>query len=231
MKKLLTLLLLSCLGFAYGQQLSLNDRNVLPYYSLGDNELKFPLRVRNHDTIDHRLKVEVEPVMASNHTFQFCWDICYAVGHTYSINGLTVPAGDSMGAFVLYFKANGTKGVSTVKVTFFDEEDPDIRISHLFRISQFGVTSIEPASKSTITPPSPNPASTFTQVEFDLTSPSQQYDLRLYNLLGRELKRITIQPGTSDMQLDVRELRTGIYFVYLHADGKRVTSQKLIVSR
>ena len=121
--------------------------------------------------------------------------------------------------------------MTILKVTFFDEEDPDVRISHTFRITQFGVTNIDVEQKAKLAPPSPNPASSFTEVHFDLPAALKNTELRVYNLIGKELERIPMQAGTTDMQLDVRGFRPGIYFLYLHADGKPVTSQKLIVNR
>jgi hypothetical protein len=225
----LILILLGSLGFS--QQLSLNDHGRLPYYNLGDIEVKFPLRVRNHDSVDHRLRVEIEPETADGHEFQFCWDICYAIGHTYSFRGVNVPAGDSAGGFILYFRPNNSHGVSSFKITFFDETDPDVRVSHRLTLYRFGTTSIEPLEASAIQPPGPNPASSLTEVHFDLLQGQKNHELRGYNLLGTEVKRIAVVPGTRSMRLGLTDMLPGVYVLYLHADEKPITSQKLIISQ
>jgi hypothetical protein len=230
MKIRFTLILVLLASLAYGQQLSLNDHGRLPYYNLGDTEVKFPLRVRNHDTTDHFLKVEITAETASGHEYQFCWDICYEVGHNFSLGGVNIPAGDSAGGFILYFRPNNSRGVSRFTITFFDENDPDIRVSHQLNIYRFGTTSIRPAEKSTIQPPSPNPANAFTEVHFDLIQSLANHELRIYNLLGGEIKRIPLQAGTRSMRLDLSGMRPGVYFLYLHGDDKPLSSQKLIIS-
>ncbi|MFK7972294.1 MAG: T9SS type A sorting domain-containing protein [Bacteroidia bacterium] len=229
MKKYFTLLLLALLGFAYSQELSVNDHGVDPTYGLGDNEVRFALRVRNHDSVDHRIRAQIEPELATGHNFQFCWDICYALGHTYSIDGLRIAAGDSLGAFTLYFRPNNSRGVSRFKVTFFAEDNPDIRVTHTMVVNRFGVTSILPEQKTTIKPPSPNPATDHTELHINIAPIHQNISLRIYNLLGKEIKRISIKTGTTNMRLDLRKFRQGIYFLYLHEDDKPITSQKLVV--
>ena len=231
MGKSLTLILVLICSLAYGQQLSLNDHNRLPYYNLGDTEVKFPLRVRNHDTVSHYLKVEITAETATGHEYQFCWDICYELGHNYSLRGVNIPAGDSAGGFILYFRPNNSRGISKFTITFFDENDPDIRVSHELTLYQFGTTSIEPKAKSTIRPPGPNPAKAFTEVHFDLINNLKDHELRIYNLLGGEVKRIPVQPGTRSMRLNLTGMRPGVYFLYLHADNKPLSSQKLIIAQ
>ncbi|MEZ4685707.1 MAG: T9SS type A sorting domain-containing protein [Bacteroidia bacterium] len=231
MKKALTIIAMILGSMAYGQQLSINDHNRLPYYNLGDIEVKFPLRVRNHDSVAHFLKVEITAETATGHTYQFCWDICYDIGHNYSLGGVNIPAGDSAGGFILYFRPNNYRGTSRFTITFFDENDPDIRVSHELTIYRYGTTSLEPKTKSTIRPPSPNPASAFTEVHFDLINNRQGHELRIYNLLGGEEKRIPVLPGTRSMRLNLADLRPGVYFLYLHAGDKPLSSQKLIIGR
>ena len=231
MRAPITFLFIMIASLAFGQELSINDRGVLPFYSLGDTEVRLPLRVRNHDTTDHRLMVELETEMADGHIFFFCWDLCYPEGHTSSLGSLNIPAGDSLGAFTLYFRPNNTKGVSEVKVTFFDQNDPDVRVSHTFSIRRFGTTSIAPADQVSFLPPSPNPATSFTELHFELAPQFKKADLRLYSLLGRELKRVPVEPGATDIRFDLQDLRPGVYFLYLHADGKPLRSHKLVVSR
>lgn len=230
MKIRFTLILILLAGLAHGQQLSLNDHGRLPYYNLGDTEVKFPLRVRNHDTTDHFLKVEITAETADGHNYQFCWDVCYDLGHNYSFGGVNVPAEDSMGGFILYFRPNNSRGISDFTITFFDENDPDIRVSHQLTLYQFGTTSIAAPVKSTIQPPSPNPANAFTEVHFDLLNSSRDHELRIYNLLGGEIKRIPLQAGTRSMRIELTGFRPGVYFLYLHGDDKPLSSQKLIVS-
>lgn len=209
--------------------LSVVDYNVDPSFVLADIKLDLPLRVRNHDTIDHFLKVEVSPQMAAGHEFQFCWDICYDKGHTYSIGGRTVMAQDSLGIFSLYFYPNGKRGVSVVDIRFFSPTDTAIFVEYAFRLTEFGVTSIEQDKQSLPFTISPNPVHHIsTKVEFP--PHASALHLVVFDAVGKVMLREHVPPFQTSLIWDLgTALKPGNYYLKVQDDTGAQATKPLVV--
>lgn len=76
----------------------------------------------------------------------------------------------------------------------------------------------------------PNPATSTLTVTYGLpASQSDPADLVLYDLLGREVKRVTVQPDEMSSTLDVSSLASGVYLLRLRADGQMQTRKVTVV--
>ena len=78
---------------------------------------------------------------------------------------------------------------------------------------------------------SPNPAATFTDINF-ATPVAGDFVIRMYNMLGKEVmvKNYRGTAGINNVRLDVADKASGIYMVTID-NGKKVLSSRLIVSK
>ena len=60
---------------------------------------------------------------------------------------------------------------------------------------------------------------------------SGDYKLRLSNIIGQEVRTIALKPELSGagLQVDLSDLRTGMYFYSLVVDGKVVSTKRLVL--
>ncbi len=75
----------------------------------------------------------------------------------------------------------------------------------------------------------PNPTNSSTIIEFQTTGGNLQ--IKLYDSVGNEIETIvegTYGPGTYQVQLNTRQLNTGIYF-YTLRQGQQKLTEKLLV--
>lgn len=79
--------------------------------------------------------------------------------------------------------------------------------------------------------PFPNPAADQVQVRFTLPA-AAPVELSLYDVAGRRVRRLLgglrLGPGTYRYTFDLRDLRSGLYFLHLQA-GARKATQKLVI--
>jgi len=78
--------------------------------------------------------------------------------------------------------------------------------------------------------PYPNPASQQAFVKYELPSAYFNGELRIYSLIGQQVKVVSLDQSFGEVTIPTRELKSGIYFVYLVVDGQKLTSRKMIVT-
>jgi hypothetical protein len=77
---------------------------------------------------------------------------------------------------------------------------------------------------------SPNPADRFTELNYKTSEMSKEYKIVIYNIMGQSINEIILPEKKASIKIDLAEIHSGIYFIRLIADGKIITSQKLMIS-
>lgn len=77
----------------------------------------------------------------------------------------------------------------------------------------------------------PNPSKGFVTLTVGKTKVGTTYQLRLSNIIGQEVRAIALRPDLTEagLPLDLRELPAGMYLCSLVADGKVVSTKRLIL--
>jgi subtilisin family serine protease len=76
----------------------------------------------------------------------------------------------------------------------------------------------------------PNPFTEYTTVEYDLTSAKYNTaELKIYDMLGNEIKSIPLSAKRNSMFVSRSDLRSGVYFYSLMIDGKAAKTNKLVI--
>lgn len=78
--------------------------------------------------------------------------------------------------------------------------------------------------------PYPNPSSQKAFVKYELPGAHFTGELRVYSLIGQEVKIVPLDQAFGEVEIPTQELKSGIYFIYLVVDGQKLTSRKMIVT-
>ncbi len=187
------------------------------------------------NTADTAQVVMVERItnsLGSGQESYFCWDVCYGPTTDRSVGGIRLTPGDSTTAFLLHFSPNGNSATGTIGIRFFVRGNPTDHTEYEFKFLDIA-TDLEDGFDPLVAlgAPFPNPAKNQATIRYQLPFGTQEAHLRLYNLIGREIRRVQLDTHADEVTLLVNEIPAGLYFVYLRIDGKEVTSRKLIVAK
>lgn len=90
--------------------------------------------------------------------------------------------------------------------------------------------SASPDNTAVLEAPYPNPASSYAFIKYELPGYHFNGELRVYSLIGQEVKVIPLDQAFGEVEIPTLELKSGMYFVYMVVGGEKVTSRKMIVS-
>ncbi len=76
----------------------------------------------------------------------------------------------------------------------------------------------------------PNPAKDELNVNYNLNKVYASQQLEVYDLLGNLVKRSTLNGLSGRLEVNVSDLKSGIYFYRLRLDGIQTASQKLVIT-
>ncbi|MBI5217573.1 MAG: T9SS type A sorting domain-containing protein [Bacteroidia bacterium] len=90
------------------------------------------------------------------------------------------------------------------------------------------LTSVESLAVNSDISLFPNPASD--NIYINNLNASESYVIKVYDLLGKELKNVSVKNSTQAF-LPVNELNNGFYFFSVFRTGKKVATQKIFINR
>ena len=234
----ISLALLSLIS--YGQSLIILDHagneitgqtiTEVGYYS--SNEITQELGVTNNGTTDINLvvrKAEIS-VMAGTSNY-FCLSVCYPPTVYESTNTVTIAPGETLSGtpgFSYHFFPSGIQGLSTISYTFFDIDNPDDTVQVIVNF-EIELAGIDINSNMHISDVYPNPATNTLHISYDLNSSNS--DIKLYNILGSEIKDVKISDSSSTADIDVSDLENGVYFYSFISDDKVLKQGRFVINR
>ena len=77
----------------------------------------------------------------------------------------------------------------------------------------------------------PNPFSSDTRIAYNLPEGTQQAAIYIYDLQGKQVKRLDVSPSETGTMLHGGDLQAGMYIYSLIADGKELASKKMILTK
>lgn len=170
---------------------------------------------------------------ATGHKSYFCWDLCYPDFTDSCDAAVALQPGDTTGfQQYLTIKTGDTPGYSEVTMTIQDSITKE-EISHTFQISVGGVNSVEDKllDKEALSNPYPNPARNEAFVKVDMPLGIRQGNLRVFNLIGKQVLDVPVASRVGTVRLPLETLRSGMYFLYLVGDGEEISSRKLVITK
>lgn len=244
MKKLLfifTILLLTGIT-TKAQDLSLyyhyqhvgNGETILKYGDASSAEIVIDhLKVRNNTDKAMSIMVKREQIeMQEGTVSQFCWGLCFAPGTEVSPDPRLIMAQSTSELFEFsgHYIPDGNIGESLIRYTFFKESDPDVSVSITvkFLATPTGITN-ETLVKDVISDLYPNPANNSVTLDYEFTQDVTDASIKIYNLLGAEVKNAQLENSGNKIKLDISDLDKGIYFYSIYINGDTYRTKKLIV--
>ncbi len=196
-------------------------------------------------TVNTKIKRYETNVVAGTRNY-FCWALCYGemdAGTNPQFptpqdsqwsdflpvpSGYTVPADGN--AFAAHHMPQGNVGTSTYRYVVFDgdNESDSVYVDVIFDIA----TGIEEQKVASFNIEAyPNPATTVANIHYSLDSQTENNKVLLFNMLGAKVKEIKLDDKEGVLKLNTVGLNSGVYFYQLVADGKKLASKKLVISK
>ncbi|MBL7916364.1 MAG: T9SS type A sorting domain-containing protein [Bacteroidia bacterium] len=169
--------------------------------------------------------------LTSGHSSYFCWVQCYSAQVSNSPDFITILPGGNTDVFRGDLETNAIPGISRNVYCFYDGNNPSdsICIEYIFDATT-GIADI-PAGKNYISKAYPNPATEFTQFYINLNKGVKNAQVKIFNMLGAEVKSVPVTDTRNSLKVNVSNLKGGIYFYSLFIDGKSTSTGKLMISK
>jgi len=76
----------------------------------------------------------------------------------------------------------------------------------------------------------PNPASDYVQIDVKSTGNLQDLKLVIFNIIGQEVKTVSLDPNEKSQRINLKDLNPGMYPYQLVLDGRSLVTKKLIIN-
>lgn len=240
-KTIFTLMLLAVIGYVSAQSLQFEWNGHV--YSDGEtiectnDEFSYGeyiqhMQLRNLTSGDLNIIVEKDVVSNPENMMNwFCWGVCVGPDVIVSPNPVTLPANSVTADEALSFHAlfeENVFGKVEVKYYAYDERHPEERITIDVVFHKSGVGVGDHSHLMTMSSAYPNPASSLVHFDYSFDG---NLSAVVYNLLGQEVMRQTLNANAGQMTLSVAELQDGIYFCTMMVDGRAYTTKKFVVKK
>lgn len=162
----------------------------------------------------------------------FCWTACYAPSVSVSPTPDTLYAGQPYTKFHGYFNPGNQSGTASITYTFYDQNNigDSAWVTVVYHSDVAGIGASSVTGENKLAAAAPNPANSFSSINYSLKSNVKSGKIVLYNMLGELIREINLEEKQGTVKLSVSEFTAGVYFYSLVADNKVVTTKKLVVS-
>lgn len=195
----------------------------------GHTDIKFKIKNNGSTPVDIRVRREnVTQPAGYNNTI--CIDgFCYPATQDApqgGLNGLAAGGVDSS-FYGTFNNLQGTTGDLCVTYTIYNAADNSQFITVRAYYGACLTASVtENTAESVSLSAFPNPASGSVLIKYNLSAEGQ---LLITDITGKTIKTVRLNSDSQSTQLDISDLRAGIYVYSIQTGGKRIVSKKLVV--
>ncbi len=239
-KLLLSAIMVFTAIFAFTQSLEIyhegelvpNKSSIVVTGDVGAAELMIEVDVKNISNTGLDVKVskfEVDLIPGSSNTF--CWGMCFPPNTYVSPFPQTILPGATCSEFSGHYNPNANSGVSIIRYTFFDMNNPTDTVCFYTEFNA-GTVGINDATseKATVSNAYPNPASGSTSVDYVLPATASKASIKVRNLLGSLVREVKLTERAGTATIDLNGLNDGVYFYSFVVDNQTVETKRLVVS-
>jgi len=157
----------------------------------------------------------------------FCWDLCYGNDVDWSLGGWEVQPGAVNQDFSghVYSTGNANSCLDSIRYTFYVNNNASDSTSVVVKFQSsptFGLNEFKAQASSAY----PNPAKNYFFVEL-AKQPKANTTIDLYNLLGSKVRSISAR--SNKVEINVSDLKSGIYLYTISENGHAVETKKIVV--
>jgi len=188
-------------------------------------------------------KVCIKKIILNNaggsgaHNMYYCFNLnCYTPFVYYSY--ATIAAGSALpsGSGLDYglraeFDANMYVANSVVRYSIYDSLNHADSLNITISYNVSGVSGIKNNTNVFVSNVAPNPATNVVNFTYELGSANTDASIKIYNTLGNLVKTISLNPALKNTQVDVSTLEEGFYFYSVVANGKAISTKRLVIAR
>jgi len=239
-KLLLSAIMVFTAVFAFTQSLEIyhegelvpNKSSIVVTGDVGAAELMIEVDVKNISNTGLDVKVskfEVDLIPGSSNTF--CWGMCFPPNTYVSPFPQTILPGATCSEFSGHYNPNANSGVSIIRYTFFDMNNPTDTVCFYTEFNA-GTVGINDATseKATVSNAYPNPASGSTSVDYVLPATASKASIKVRNLLGSLVREVKLTERAGTATIDLNGLNDGVYFYSFVVNNQTVETKRLVVS-
>ena len=191
-------------------------------------DVKFVLKNNSAAPIDVKVRRTVD-VMPTGYQNAICFgETCFpAESDTTGFeHNLEVSVLDSSFKITI-FNNDATTGDFSVVYYVYDINNPSQSVSvKVYYGNGINASVTENVSEAISISAYPNPASGSVLIKHNLTSDGQ---LMITDITGKTLKSIRLNGNSQSTQVDISDLRSGVYIYSIQSGSKRIISKKLVV--
>jgi len=242
MKKLITIFIsFTLLSFlALGQNIAILDHSgsdvsndtIIHQSPTTSDEITQELSIVNNNTGSIEIMVrKVEVELVSGTMNYFCLNQCYPSNIYESTSPITIAAGatlDGTAGFSYHYFANSIDGTTMITYTFYDNDNPgdSVQVTVKFVIGQNSID--ETFIANSISDIYPNPATDILNIDYNVNTNSS---LKIYNLIGSEIKTVSLSNSASKASVNVSDLVNGVYFYSFISKSNILKQGRFVINR
>ncbi|MFH2141053.1 MAG: T9SS type A sorting domain-containing protein [Bacteroidota bacterium] len=240
-KNLLLVIFISIAGIAFTQNLRFYNHSAVNVSGdtitvtglPGDFEIVQELNVFNAGSYSISVKVKKRVHYFINGTTNtFCWVLCYTPSTIISTQSKLIAAGDTASGangFSGHYSPVGNSGESMISYTAFDMNNTNDSVIVYVKFVA-GTNGVNDYSELiSVNTPYPVPADQ--QVYFNINlSSSKTGDLAVYNIIGNEIYRKSIDVSQKKININTSAFNNGIYLYCISDNKKTIKTGKFVVS-
>ncbi len=230
---ILLLLLVSATSFAQNFTITYGETEVGETFNAPvnspDEDFELCFTITNTSTVVDSIFLEkqiIAEVEGSDNMFCIAGN-CYDA--PVSTTPLILNPGESSGRdFHFLYNPNNEVGTTTIRYIFTSGSFKDsVVVNYIYDPSGIAESPVKVSEMSAY----PNPANDFVTVQYDLSGCNAGTNARviLTNLVGSRVLSNPIHNSNGRIKLDISNLDSGIYFYSIEANGKVISTKKLIV--
>lgn len=198
---------------------------------LSSEVIKVGINITNSSDADINIRLKKQETDVVNGTVNsFCIGSCY-MPETYESNeDFFLLAGETTERDEVYFEffPEGHSGESTIYYEFWDNDNPDDKVSVTVNYS-IVTTSVQSKFNETTLNAYPNPVSGSTvSINYNFAFAPNNAKLLVHNILGVEMKTINLQQSAGRLTLDIDDLPKGIYLYSLENNGRKISTKRFV---
>ncbi|MEW6469123.1 MAG: T9SS type A sorting domain-containing protein [Bacteroidota bacterium] len=159
-----------------------------------------------------------------------CWTLCFPPFVDVSTEAVTLAPNATYDLSSCHYRPFGNIGTTTIRYVVYDSLN--VNDSAWFVIN-WHVTAVgidEANAVNATVSAYPNPANASAVISYDLSGPVKTASIRLYNMLGSEVKEVRLNGNEGAITLNTAELLPGIYFYSIIVNEKVIATRKLTIA-
>lgn len=191
--------------------------------------------VTNNTAKEMNVKVSRQQIfLVEGALSQFCWGLCYDPATNVSPQYYLLQGGESSpeAQFSGHYLPQSNIGTSIVQYNFYNMDNIGQSVSMIVKyVATPSSIAEEAMADGTISDIYPNPASNFATLDYQLTNKVNSAEVKIFNLMGAEVKNALLENNGNKLRMDISELKNGIYFYSILINNDIYQTKKLVIQR